>query len=71
MSGTTKIATTSVEGWQTMCRQWAAAGESFEIQGVNARHLAFCRDLCRAYDYACHYQSQVGESTALFRPEFE
>jgi hypothetical protein len=68
MSGTTKVTTTRTDGWQDKCRRWAEAGESFEIRGVGASHLAFCKELCESFNYECHYQSHDYESAAVFTP---
>jgi hypothetical protein len=65
---TTRITTTRIEGWQGICRTWAAAGESFEIHGIGASHLAFCKELCEAFNYECHYQSHDYDSAAVFAP---
>ena len=68
MSGITKITTTRTAGWQKTCQQWAKAGESFEIHGIGASHLAFCKDLCDSFNYECLYQSQDRDSAAVFAP---
>lgn len=68
MSGTVKVTTTRTDGWQDTCRTWAEAGESFEIHGIGASHLAFCKVLCDAFDYECHYESQDHDSAAVFTP---
>jgi hypothetical protein len=68
MSGITRIATTWTEGWQEQCRIWAAEGESFEIQGIGARHLGFCKDLCGEFDYECHYHSHGHAHAAIMTP---
>lgn len=68
MSGTIKITTTRTDGWQNMGREWAQAGEMFEIHGIGANHLAYCKELCEAFDYECHYQSHDYESAAVFAP---
>jgi len=67
MSGITKTITTRTGGWQKTCRQWAERGESFEIHGVSASNLAFCKELCEAYNYECRYQSH-GIDCAVFAP---
>lgn len=51
-----------------MGREWAQAGEMFEIHGIGANHLAYCKELCEAFDYECHYQSHDYESAAVFAP---
>jgi hypothetical protein len=68
MSGTTKVTTTRADGWQNIGRRWAEAGESFEIHGIGASHLAFCKALCEAFNYECHYQSHERDSAAVFTP---
>lgn len=68
MSGIVKVTTTRVDGWQKVCRKWAETGESFEIHGIGANHLAFCKELCEAYDYECTYRSRDHDSAAIFLP---
>ena len=68
MSGTTKITTTRTDGWQKRSRKWAQDGESFEIHGIAASHLAFCKELCETFDYECEYQSDGAGPTATFVP---
>jgi len=65
---TTKTTSTRTGGWQETCRQWAGAGESFEIHGIGAGHLAFCKELCEAFNYECHYQSHNHDLAAVFAP---
>lgn len=66
MSGITKITTTRTDGWQKICQKWAKAGESFEVHGIGASHLAFCKELCDSFNYECHYQSHDRDSAAVF-----
>ena len=66
MHGATKVTTTTVEGWEETSRIWAAAGESFEIHGIGARHLKFCKAICDAFNYECHLESR--NSAAVFVP---
>ena len=68
MTKAAKITTTRTEKWQQKCWDWARAGEFFEVQGVSASHLTFCKELCAAYHYECHYDSHHEESTAFFTP---
>ena len=68
MSGTIKVTTTRIGSWQATCRQWAAAGESFEIHGTGASHLAFCKELCDTFNYECRYQSHQQDGAAIFVP---
>ena len=68
MSGTTKATTVRSHVWKAKCREWAQAGESFEINGIGAQHLAFCKDLCEEFNYSCDYQSHGQNSTAVFNP---
>jgi len=68
MSGTTKITTTKTEGWQTICQNWAQARESFEIHGIGAKHLAYCKELCDSNQYQCRYQFRNLNSAAVFAP---
>jgi len=59
---------TRTEGWQTKCLDWAIAGEHFEIHGVGAKHLAFCKEICDTFGYECIYESAGKKSTAVFTP---
>lgn len=68
MTKSTKVTTTRAEGWRTKCLDWAVAGEFFEIHGVAARHLAFCKDLCDTFAYECIYEASEKKSTAVFTP---
>jgi hypothetical protein len=54
-------------GWQIICKQWAERGDTFEIHGIGAVHLAFCKELCDTFQYECHYQSH-GCDSAVFTP---
>ena len=64
----TNMTSTRRLGWQKKCQTWAAAGESFEVHGVGARELNFCRQLCAAYNYECRFDSSDENSAAIFGP---
>ncbi len=66
MTKSTKFTTTRTEGWQTKCLDWAAAGDVFEVHGVGARHLAFCKEICDIFHYECAYESP--KRTVVFTP---
>ena len=68
MTKSTKVTTTRTGGWRTKCLDWAGAGEYFEIRGIGAKHLAFCKELCEIFDYECLYESEGKKSTAVFTP---
>jgi hypothetical protein len=68
MTKSIKVTTTKTEGWQAKCLDWAVAEEYFEIQGIGARHLAFCKELCDIFSYECLYESAGKKSTAVFTP---
>lgn len=68
MTKSANSTTTTAEGWQQQCWAWARNGELFEVMGVRANHLAFCKELCAAYNYECHYESNAENSTAIFKP---
>jgi hypothetical protein len=68
MTKSTKVTTTKTQGWQTKCLDWAVAGEYFEIHGVGARQLAFCKELCDTFNYECLYESEGKKSIAVFTP---
>jgi hypothetical protein len=68
MTKSIKFTTTKAEGWRIKCLDWAAAGEFFEIRGVSACHLAFCKELCDIFCYECLYESEGKKSTAVFTP---
>ena len=66
MTQSTKVTRTGADGWQGLCAGWAQAGECFEVQGVGARHLAFCKKLCVDNPYECQYDS--AHQVAVFIP---
>lgn len=66
MTGSINVITTRTDGWQKTCQAWAQAGEPFEVQGLGAAHLSFCKEFCDAFNYKCHYDSQ--DSAAVFVP---
>ena len=66
MNWSAKVTTTRVAGWKEVCRGWAEAGEPFEIQGIGARELIFCKELCVAFNYECRFDSK--EAAAVFVP---
>lgn len=68
MQESMKVTKTSVEGWQAVCRRWAETNEAFELHGVGARHLNFCKELCDVFDYKCEYDSKDHDRAALFVP---
>jgi len=68
MSRSVNIVTAGTEGWQKRCRQWAQDGKVFEVRGVSARHLGFCKKLCDEFRYECHYDSGGEFSEAQFSP---
>jgi len=68
MTRSTKVTTTKADGWQKKCTGWAKAGEPFEVQGVSARHLAFCKELCDDFAYECVYESADKKLAAVFTP---
>jgi hypothetical protein len=68
MTKSAKITTTKTEGWQQICWGWAQSRELFEIKGIGARHLAFCKELCAAYKFECQYESLDEKATAIFTP---
>lgn len=68
MNDLAKTATTRTEGWQAICLQWAQAREPFEVRGISARHLSFCRDLCERFNYKCNYDSGDRQRAAVFFP---
>jgi hypothetical protein len=68
MNETAKFTTTRTDGWQKICRQWAEAGEAFELHGVGAGQLAFCKELCEEHGYECRYESHNSLSAAVFVP---
>jgi hypothetical protein len=68
MSGIIKVTTTRTSGWQTTSIKWAKQREAFEIHGVGASDLAFCKELCEAFDYECEHRSGGPNSAAVFTP---
>lgn len=68
MQESMKVTTTTVEGWQSLCRRWAEMREPFELHGVTARHLNVCKELCDAFDYKCEYDSRDHDHAAVFVP---
>lgn len=68
MTKAAKITTTKIEEWQQICWAWARSREMFEIEGISARHLVFCKELCAAYNYECHYESANEKLAAIFTP---
>jgi hypothetical protein len=68
MTKSANTTSTKIGGWQQISWSWAQAGEIFEIEGIGAKHLAFCKELCAAYNYECQYASGSENSTAVFTP---
>jgi hypothetical protein len=68
MEKSVKITTTGTAGWQEKSRKWAHERECFQIRGVKAKHLAFCKELCDEFHYECHYDSTNEYSEAVFMP---
>jgi hypothetical protein len=68
MSGGKNITSTRTAGWQEVCRTWANAGKSFEVNRIEMEHFAFCKALCKEFDYECLYQFHNEHSIARFRP---
>jgi hypothetical protein len=65
---TAKITNTNREDWRQQCHRWAGSGASFEVQGIGAGQLAFCKEVCDTYDYECIYQSNDQNLAAVFKP---
>ncbi|HEU5395821.1 MAG TPA: hypothetical protein VFV81_01545 [Verrucomicrobiae bacterium] len=63
-----KVASTGRDGWQKRCREWAQDGESFQLHGVTAAELAFCKGLCDEFGYQCDYDSRHPLKAAIFSP---
>lgn len=68
MSRSVNIAIVGSDGWQRKCKQWAQDGEYFEVRGVTAKHLIFCKKLCDEFRYECEYDSGGVFSEAVFSP---
>ena len=62
--------TTRTQGWQADCWNWAKARMSFELYGIQAQHLAFCRALSSACHVRFHSRRFHDEAVVPFEPSF-
>jgi hypothetical protein len=62
--------TTRTQGWQADCWNWAKAKMSFELYGIQAQHLAFCRALSSACHVRFHSRQFHDEAVVTFEPSF-
>lgn len=64
----TRLINTGNDEWQKQCREKAQAHEQFEVRGIRARHLAFCKSICDEFHYECEYDSRDPFLTVVFTP---